>query len=74
MQAVNTFLNYIKDDPIDNHARSIIDILPKILEEELPAFKSYLSARLLQTEALKKIEKGNMQINFTDHEYQLYTG
>ena len=47
MQAVNTFLNYIKDDPIDNHARAIIDILPNILEEELPAFKSYLSARLL---------------------------
>ncbi len=60
MQAVNTFLTHIKDTPIDNHARAIIDILPQILEEELPAFKSYLSARLLQTNALKKIEKGNL--------------
>jgi hypothetical protein len=39
----------MKDQPIDNHARAIIDILPNILDKELPAFKSYMSGRLLQT-------------------------
>jgi ankyrin repeat protein len=46
LQSVNTFLMFLKDDPIDNHARSIVDILPKILEEEVPSFKNYLNARL----------------------------
>jgi hypothetical protein len=73
MQSVNTFLLCIKDDPLDNHARDIIDIIPEILSEEIPSFKEYLSARVLQTSILKSIDKGSLQINYSDHDYQLYT-
>lgn len=47
MQALNTFLMLIKDDPFDNHGRAIIDIIPSILELEIPSFTHYLSGRLI---------------------------
>jgi hypothetical protein len=60
IQSVNTFLLCIKDDPLDNHAREIIDIIPEILSEEIPSFKEYLTSRLIQTSILKSIDKGSL--------------
>jgi hypothetical protein len=48
----------MKNDPIDNHGRAIIDIIPKLLELELPAFSDYLNSRVLNTPMLKRIDKG----------------
>jgi hypothetical protein len=50
----------IKDDPIDNHGRAIIDIIPDILELELPAFNDYLTSRIVETPMLNRIDKGSL--------------
>lgn len=59
----------IKDDPIDNHGRAIIDIIPEILELELPAFNDYLSSRVVETPMLNRIEKGCLKENYPDSDY-----
>jgi hypothetical protein len=48
-QAINQMLILIKDDPIDNHSRAIVDLLPRLVEAELPALRDYLKARMIQT-------------------------
>ena len=58
LQSLNTFLMLIKDDLIDTHGRAIIDILPDILELELPGFDSYLENRIVETPMLNRINKG----------------
>jgi hypothetical protein len=63
----------MKDDPIDNHGRAIIDIIPDILELELPAFNEYLEARIVETPMLNRIEKGCLLQKYPDSDYQLYT-
>lgn len=50
--AINSMLLLIKDDPIDNHSRAIVDILPKLVEAELPGLREYLKARMIQTQLL----------------------
>jgi hypothetical protein len=73
LQSLNTFLMLIKDDPIDTHGRAIIEILPDILELELPGFYSYLENRIVETPMLNRIDKGCLLKNFSDSDYQLYT-
>lgn len=46
-QAINQMLLLIKDDPIDNHSRAIVDILHMLVEAELPALREYLKARMI---------------------------
>lgn len=48
----------IKDDPIDNHSRAIVDILYQLVETELPGLKDYLKARMFQTQQLKTLNRG----------------
>jgi hypothetical protein len=70
---LNTLLIFIKDDPIDNHGRAIIDIIPDIMALELPAFNNYLTCRIKETPMLKRIEKGCLLENYPDSDYNLYT-
>jgi hypothetical protein len=57
-QSMNQMLLLIKDDPIDNHSRAIVDILHSCVEAELPALREYLKSRMIQTQQLKTINRG----------------
>lgn len=46
-QGMGVILDLIKNDPLDNHARSINDILPDITLNNNPQLDSYLTARIL---------------------------
>lgn len=57
-QSFTAFLEVIKYDEFDLHARAICDLYPLALKQEIPGFDEYLSCRMLQTKALKKIKRG----------------
>lgn len=58
---MDTFLNYLSGYGIDHHTRAIIDIIPSVIEKQLPSLLPYLDSRLQQTERLKKITKGSLK-------------
>jgi ankyrin repeat protein len=60
-QATAAFLEAIKDDPLDTHSRVIVDLFPIFIDRKIPAFNSYLQSRELQTQYLKRINRGNLK-------------
>ena len=55
-------LELISADPVDNHARAIIDIFPKIIEMEVPSLDDYLTKRQLQLSSHKRLNRGKLCI------------
>ena len=47
IQALNVILELIAEDPLCNHINAFVDILPKIIELELPSIAYYLTSRQL---------------------------
>ena len=58
IRTINTMLSYLSGYGIDHHSRAIIEILPFIIERDLPSLFDYIDSRLVQTEQVKKITKG----------------
>ncbi|CDW87954.1 wd-40 repeat protein [Stylonychia lemnae] len=59
-QAADVFLSLIKDDDIDNHSRAIVDILPNLVELELPRMGIYLESRIVRTDILDTLNRGSL--------------
>jgi hypothetical protein len=47
--------------PIDHHSRSINDVLPKILEENLVNTGMYIDSRFLQTDLTRHVRRGMLK-------------
>ena len=58
IRTMNTMLTYLGGYGIDHHTRSMIDLMPFLIEKNIPCLLQYLNSRLLQTEYLKTITKG----------------
>lgn len=43
-------LIYLAGYGIDHHSRGIIDLIPYIIEKDLPALLDYIDSRLVQTD------------------------
>jgi len=43
-------LKFLSGYGIDHHSRAIVDLMPFLLEKELPSIIPYLASRLKQTE------------------------
>jgi hypothetical protein len=64
---MNSILELISEDPVDNHARAFIDIFPKIVEMEVPSLDNYLTMRQLQLSSHKRLNRGKLCIqNWAD--------
>jgi hypothetical protein len=57
-KSLNLMLQCFKIYEIDHHSRFITKLFKEFLDKDLPEFPDYISARLLQTDQLKKITKG----------------
>ncbi|CDW75916.1 UNKNOWN [Stylonychia lemnae] len=55
---INIMLQYLTGYGIDHHSRAISDLLPYIIDKQIPSFIEYLSSRFQQTEVLKSLKKG----------------
>eukprot|EP00347_Sterkiella_histriomuscorum_P021861 403332513 len=53
-------INYLANAPIDHHGKAIKDILHKLIIQDLPSMISYLDQRRIQTDAIKKINRGHI--------------
>lgn len=45
-RSVHVYLTYLQAYGIDHHSRAIADILPEIIESDVPSLVSYLDSRL----------------------------
>jgi len=46
-KAADVFLTYLADTPLDSHSRVIVNIIPKIISNNLPSFGTYMEKRML---------------------------
>lgn len=58
IRVMDTMLNYLSGYGIDHHSRAIIQLIPLIIEKQLPSMLEYLDSRMVQTKKLEKITKG----------------
>ena len=57
-KSADILLQTLANTPLDSHARAIVEILPELIEQNLQSMKSYLDARLLQTDQIRAMKKG----------------
>ena len=60
---MNTMLTYLCGYGLDHHSRAIVDLMPFMIQKELPAILPYVNSRLQQTEQVKNITKGCLNPN-----------
>jgi len=58
IRVMDTMLTYLSGYGIDHHSRAIIELIPFIIEKQLPSLMPYLDSRMVQTKKLEKITKG----------------
>lgn len=63
IRTMDTMLNFLAGYGLDHHSRAIIELLPFIIEKQLPSLLPYLDSRLVQTKKLAKITKGCLKPN-----------
>ena len=61
-KGMDMLLQYLSGYGIDHHSRAIVEILPVLIEHDLPTFPDYLKSRLLQTEKVKLFKKGMLRV------------
>lgn len=61
-QALDVFLQVIKNDDVDNHIRSFIDKFPNLMRFQLPSLDEYISSRVFKTETMSVLKKGKLNI------------
>jgi hypothetical protein len=61
IRVMDTMLNYLCGYGLDHHSRAIIELMPFIIEKQLPSLLPYLDSRMVQTKKLEKITKGCMK-------------
>jgi hypothetical protein len=52
IRIIEIMFSYLSGYGIDHHSRAITDIIPFIVEKQLPSLVGYLDSRLVRTEAL----------------------
>ncbi|CDW78106.1 wd-40 repeat protein [Stylonychia lemnae] len=57
-KSADIILQKLCNSPIDSHSRQISDILPDLVEAELPILGVYLDSRIKQTDQLKDFRRG----------------
>lgn len=60
---MDTCIKYLAAYGLDHHSRAIIDLVPFMIEKQLPSMLNYLDSRLQQTKQVKKIKKGCLKKN-----------
>ncbi|CDW71887.1 wd-40 repeat protein [Stylonychia lemnae] len=63
IRTMDTMLTYLAGYGIDHHSRALIELMPIIIEKQLPSLLPYLDSRLVQTRRLEKITKGCLKKN-----------
>jgi hypothetical protein len=63
IRTIDLMLKYLSGYGIDHHSRAMTDIIPFMVEKQLPSLLYYLESRLQQTEFIKKINKGCLKPN-----------
>lgn len=58
LKSADIMIDKLCNDPLDSHARAINDLLPQLVEAELPSLGSYFDSRFLQTSLLKDFRRG----------------
>jgi hypothetical protein len=48
-KSIDIMLKYLSGYGIDHHSRAIEDLLPSLIEKELPELKNYLASRVIDT-------------------------
>lgn len=46
-KSIDTILKYLKGYSIDHHSKAIKDLIPHLIEKNLPEVKDYLNSRLI---------------------------
>lgn len=46
-KTADLFINYLSNAPLDHHSRQIIDILPELVNKDLPSLLTYFDRRML---------------------------
>jgi len=52
LQSADIILQKLCNDPIDSHSRAINDLIPQLVEAELPSLGKYFDSRFGQTNLL----------------------
>lgn len=46
-KTADMMIQYLADAPLDHHSRQIIDIIPILIEQDIPSLSSYFDKRML---------------------------
>lgn len=57
-KTADILIKYLANAPLDHHGRSIMDLLPKLIQKDLPSLMFYFDKRMLQTPQIAKINRG----------------
>eukprot|EP00347_Sterkiella_histriomuscorum_P010355 403376619 len=68
-KSADIILQNLIDSPLDSHIRGILDILPDLVEADIPCLKDYLDGRFIQTDQIKAIRRGSINYAFGNDEY-----
>jgi hypothetical protein len=72
-KSADIILSKLCKDPLDSHARSINDVLPLLVEKQLPSIGNYLDSRFGQTTLLRDHFRRGTLLKENDLEYAITT-
>ncbi|CDW90562.1 UNKNOWN [Stylonychia lemnae] len=61
--AIEIFLKLLSNHPFYQHSFNVVEILPKLIQTELPALKIYLESRIITTQILAQYKRGVIQVD-----------
>lgn len=61
-KTADLLLQKLADAPLDHHGRVIIDVLHEAISQGLESVGDYIDKRFIQTEQIKQIRRGNLNI------------
>lgn len=59
--AIDIFMRMLQSDDFYHHSFNIMDVLPEVLEANVPSLSAYLDSRLMQTATLANVKRGNFK-------------
>lgn len=57
-KTADILLNYLSGAPLDHHSREIVDLLPKLINIDIPSLNTYFEKRILPNPSISDFKRG----------------
>lgn len=70
--AIEVMLKMLTNHPFYQHSQVIYEVLPSIIQMELPQLRIYLESRLIQTPLLAEYKRGGLKMLKQNKHYAIF--